>query len=133
MHDTLNAQVAAIPIEKQMAVKWPSDLDAADAGKFWGGEVAANAKVRLPCDTLNRFMYGQQLTPGDSEVGIFQIPAVLQSHVLLRPFGDEDFKAHAWRLAFCRMRSSTEASYGTWGERTPSRMAASKAGDSSNS
>ncbi len=78
-----------------MAVKWPFDLDAADAGKLGGGEMAANTEVWLLGDTLNRFMHGQQVSLGDNEVGILQIPEVLQSHVLLCPFGDEDFKAHS--------------------------------------
>lgn len=110
MHDALNAQSVAIPVKEQMAVKGPSNLDAADAGKFWRGEMAADAEVWLPGDALDRFMHGQQLALGDIEVGILQIPAVLQGHVLLRRTGDGDFKAHAWRRAFCRMRSSTEAS-----------------------
>ncbi|MEQ1751928.1 MAG: hypothetical protein ABL974_21075 [Prosthecobacter sp.] len=110
MHDALDAEGAAVPVEEQMTVEGFPNLDAANAGEFWGGEVAANAEVGLLGDALDRFMDSEQITLGNIEIGIFQILAVLQSHVLLSPPGDEDPETHAWAREFCRMRSSTEAS-----------------------
>ena len=53
-------------------------------------------------------MRREQVSLGD--IGIFQIPAVLEGQILFRPLGNGYFRAHAEERAFRRMRSSSEAS-----------------------
>jgi hypothetical protein len=95
MHDALNAEGAAVPVEEQMAIKWPSDLDAADQGKFWSSKVAANAKAWLFSDGLDGLLHGKEIPLGDIKVGILKIPAVLLCQVLLSSVSDGDFETHA--------------------------------------
>jgi hypothetical protein len=42
-----------------MAIKWPSDLDAADQGKFWSSKVAANVEAWLFSDGLDGLVHSK--------------------------------------------------------------------------
>jgi len=95
MDDALDTEGAAIPVEQQMTVKRLADLDAANVGKLRCGEVARPAQVWFSCHGKDRFMHGDQISLSGFFVRIFQIPAVLQGHVLLGPGGDGDGQAHA--------------------------------------
>jgi len=80
------------------------------------GDRAGRATLALPQKSfcLPSFCPPSLKLLGDIEIGIVQIPAVLQGHVLLRPLCDLDLEAHAVVRAVCRTRSSTVES-GAWG------------------
>ena len=113
MNNTLNSECVTIPVEEQMPVKRRTHLNAANVGKLRCSEMARSAQIWFSSHGLNRLMDGAQKTLGDCLVRIFQIPALLQSHLLLGPGRNETGQAHAWALAFRRMRSSAVASKGT--------------------
>ena len=97
MHDAFDTKGIAFHVKEQVAVKRSFHLNAPNVSEFGGPKVAAVPQARPLGNALDRFMHGQQIAFGHVEVGIFQIPALLQ--------------AHAMEPAFWRMRSMTEASY----------------------
>ena len=110
MHDAFDTEGIAFHVKEQVAVKRSFHLNTPNVSEFGGLKVAAAPQARPFGNALDRFMHGQQIAFGHVEVGIFQIPTVLQGHVLLRTQGNGYFQAHAMEPAFWRMRSMTEAS-----------------------
>jgi len=99
VHDAFDPKGFAVHVEEQMTVEWFLHLDTANLSEFGGPEATAASQTWPFRDSLNGFMHGKQITFGDVEVGIIQIPAVLQGHVLLRPEGNGYFQAHAMERA----------------------------------
>ena len=85
MHDAFDAELISCLIKNEVLVKRAGCLKAADACEFCGLKVAAQPKLGISCEALNRLIDGHQITFRHFSVGIFKIPSVLQGNILFRP------------------------------------------------
>lgn len=98
MHDAFDAEPLACLIKDEVLVKRAGCLEAANAGEFHRLKVTAQSDFGVGGKTLNRLINSHQITLRHFNVGIFQIPSVLQEHVLLCPQGNDNWQAHAREL-----------------------------------
>lgn len=82
MHDAFDTKGIAFHVKEQVAVIRSFQLNTANMSEFGGLKVAAASQAWPLGDSENGFMHGKQIAFGHVEVGIFQIPTVLQCHVL---------------------------------------------------
>ncbi len=85
MHDAFDAEPITQLIKVQMLLKRMGCLEATDAGEFHGLKVAAQPKLGMGREALNRLIDSHQITFSHFSVGIFKIPSVLQGNILFCP------------------------------------------------